>query len=261
MPVDQRVVDDFVAALRGDPSRGAVLTDFDGTLSPIVDDPAAARPLPEVPQLLRRLARRFARVAVISGRPVRYLLDALGPQDLEQLVLSGSYGLERFERGELVVDEEATAWMPAVEAVASAAEVDAPAGVYVERKGLSVTLHARTAPAHLAWVRQWASAQADERGLVLHDAKMSLELRPPLRTDKGTITESLIEGTDAACFLGDDVGDLPAFDALDHAEANGVRVLRIAVQSAEIPPDIAARANLVVDGPHGAVGFLRRLLD
>src|SRR5213596_722348 len=60
------------------PERAAVVTDFDGTLAPIVTDPAAARPLAVVPDLLRRLAARFARVAVVSGRPAAFLLDHLG---------------------------------------------------------------------------------------------------------------------------------------------------------------------------------------
>lgn len=261
MPADAAAVDAFVAAVSSAPERAAVLTDFDGTLSPIVDDPVAARPLPEAPGTLAALAGRVHTVAVISGRPLQYLLDALGDVADSGIVLSGSYGLERYQRGMRAVHDEALAWVPAVDALADLADAQAPHGVYVERKGLSVTIHVRPAPEHLEWARQWATAQSHDSGLALHDARMSFELRPPVRVDKGTIAAELIRDVDAACFLGDDAGDLPAFDALDRAEANGTNVLRVGVQSSEVPPDLAARADVLVPGPEGALAFLRRLLN
>jgi trehalose 6-phosphate phosphatase len=53
----------------------ALCLDFDGTLSPIVDDPQAARPLHGIVELLEPLANRFAAVALISGRPAAYLAE------------------------------------------------------------------------------------------------------------------------------------------------------------------------------------------
>ena len=261
MPVDEAAVASFLDAVRSDPQRAAVLTDFDGTLSPIVEDPAGARPLPDAPVVLAAIAERVGRAAVISGRPVQYLIDALGAAADSGLVLSGSYGLERYENGMRAVHDEALAWVPAVEALADLADAQAPDGVYVERKGLSVTIHVRPAPEHLEWARQWATAQSHDSGLALHGARMSFELRPPVRIDKGTIAAELISGRDTACFLGDDVGDLPAFDALDRAEAEGVQVLRVGVQSTEVPADLAARADVMVPGPEGALGFLRSLIS
>ena len=261
MPVDETAVAAFVGSVRSQPENAAVLTDFDGTLSPIVDDPAGARPLPDAPVVLAAIAARVGRAAVISGRPVQYLIDALGDAADSGLVLSGSYGLERYEKGMRAVHDEALAWVPAVEALADLADAQAPEGVYVERKGLSVTIHVRPAPEHLEWARQWATAQSHDSGLALHEARMSYELRPPVRIDKGTIAAELIDGRATACFLGDDVGDLPAFDALDRAEAEGVQVLRVGVQSTEVPPDLAARADVMVPGPEGALGFLRSLIS
>jgi trehalose 6-phosphate phosphatase len=57
------------ARLAGRAGEVALCLDFDGTLSPIVDDPQAARPLPGIVELLEPLADRFAAVALISGRP------------------------------------------------------------------------------------------------------------------------------------------------------------------------------------------------
>ena len=260
MPADEAAVDAFIDAVRAAPQKAAVLTDFDGTLSPIVEDPRDARALPDAPAVLTSLAGHVGRAAVISGRPVQYLIDALGGAANTKLILSGSYGLERYENGVTTVHDDALAWVPAVEALADLADAQAPEGVYVERKGLSMTLHVRAAPEHREWAHQWAIAQSHDSGLTLHDARMSFELRPPLRIDKGTITAALVAGMETACFLGDDVGDLPAFDALDRAEAEGVHVLRVGVQSSEVPPGIAARADVLAAGPEGSLDFLRRLI-
>jgi trehalose 6-phosphate phosphatase len=239
------------------PLSAGVLTDFDGTLSPIVDDPEAAQPLPGVVDTLARLARRFPMVAVISGRPVAYLADRLGPPDGVTLV--GLYGLEKGGRDGVHAHPDADRWRRTVAEVAEAAEMEAPPGVYVERKGLTVGLHVRRAPQHAGWVEKWARQQAQRRGLVVHRAKMSLELVPPVATDKGWVVADLAVGLDAVCYLGDDVGDLPAFAALSRLAASGVATIAVAVRSLEAPPALLERADVVVDGPAGALSWLERL--
>jgi trehalose 6-phosphate phosphatase len=83
----------LMAPLVADPPRSAIVTDFDGTLSPIVDDPGRARPLDGAADLLGRLARRFAIVAVVSGRPVSFLAEQLAGA-VAPVRLVGLYGLE-----------------------------------------------------------------------------------------------------------------------------------------------------------------------
>jgi len=102
------------------PATTAVVTDFDGTLAPIVDDPGAARPLPGAAETLVALAARFGVVAVVSGRPVAYLEaqlalppspapDATARTPAPQVV--GLYGLERAEPdGRIVLDPAAESW-------------------------------------------------------------------------------------------------------------------------------------------------------
>ncbi|MDQ6614837.1 MAG: trehalose-phosphatase [Actinomycetota bacterium] len=239
------------------PGSAGVLTDFDGTLSPIVDDPEAAWPLPGVADTLARLAQRYPTVAVISGRPVQYLIDRLGPPP--GVTLAGLYGLEKGERDGVQVLPEADRWRQTVDEVASAAENESPDGVYVERKGLAVGLHVRQAPQHADWIAAWADQRASRTGLVVHPAKMSVELRPPVETDKGVVVADLAEGLKAVCYLGDDVGDLSAFAALAQMRAHGVDTLSIAVRSEESPPELLEQADIVVDGPEGALAFLHRL--
>ena len=81
---------DALAPLLAQPEDAAIIIDYDGTLSPIVDDPTQALPLDGVPELLDDLTRRYARVAVVSGRPLAFLLDVLP----HSLILTGLYGLE-----------------------------------------------------------------------------------------------------------------------------------------------------------------------
>lgn len=252
-----------LAALRADPARTAIVTDFDGTLSPIVADPSAARPLPGVVDALHALAERYGRVAVVSGRPVSYLRDRLelGARPPGTLFVSGLYGLEWLEGREERVHPTAEALRPVVAAAADEAEAAAPAGVIVERKGYSLTVHVRNAPDEEGWARSWCEAAAASTGLALHVGRRSFELRPPLQVDKGTVVDGVVAGFAAACFLGDDVGDLPAFDALDRLRAaSGATAVRIGVRSDEAPDGLLARADLVLDGPAGSLAFLRALL-
>jgi trehalose 6-phosphate phosphatase len=246
--------------------------DFDGTLAGIVADPRDAQPVPGVPALLEELARRFALVAVISGRPTAFLADVLHAPD--GVVLAGLYGLERALRG-----PEHEAWTGVIRAVVAEALAGAPPGVYVEPKGLTVTLHWRQAPEQEGWVLAFAERQRAERGLLVHEGRHERELRPPLDVDKGTVVRALVAEHDAehdaeagagarpiehVAAFGDDIGDLPAFAAVgDLVGRDGRRLdaVRVAAVDTESPAVVAARADLTVPGAAGAVALLRALAD
>ncbi|MDQ6837409.1 MAG: trehalose-phosphatase [Actinomycetota bacterium] len=242
------------------PTRSAILTDFDGTLAPIVDDPTAAAPLPGTTDVLARLAGRYGVVGVISGRPVSYLLDGLGPA-ASKLALRGVYGLERADGGQVSELPGLADWRHALAEVADQADRDAPEGVGVERKGLAVTLHVRNTPSATEWMATFAAQAAADHGLVTHRGRMSVEIRPPVDTDKGTVVRELGAGMEAVCFLGDDQGDLPAFAALVDLRQGGASTLAVAVNSSEAPAELLADADLVVDGPTEAQALLRQLAD
>jgi trehalose 6-phosphate phosphatase len=253
-------VTELLVPLRDDPDGTGVFTDFDGTLAPIVDDPAAARPLPGVVDALEALAARYGRVGVISGRPASFLAEHLGGRGV---FLSGLYGLEFVEEGsgEVRAIEEAAPWREIVEEVAANGDATLPPGVSVERKGLCLTVHHRRDPSLEPESRAWVEARAEETGLVVHRARMSFELRPPLKRDKGTVLAEAAEGRRQVCFLGDDRGDLTAFDTLDRMAAGGATVLRVGVDSPEAPEELLERADIVVEGPEGSLRILRGLLS
>jgi trehalose 6-phosphate phosphatase len=259
-------LDALLEPLRSRPERAGVLTDFDGTLAPIVDDPTMARPLPDAVTALHRLAAVYRRVAVISGRPASFLAEHLALHDREPdpgrqgLLAMGLYGLERAEGGHVTTDPRADEWRRVVDEVAGRADASAPPGLLVERKLLSVTLHFRTAPDTGDWAGHFAAEEEARTGLIVHPGRRSVELRPPLPVDKGTVVEGLAQGLAAACFLGDDRGDLPAFAVLDRLAAeDGVATVKVGVRSEEAPAELLEAADVVVDGPEGALEVLSRL--
>jgi trehalose 6-phosphate phosphatase len=249
-----------LAALLTDPATTALLTDFDGTLSPIVDDPDEARPLPGAPAVLARLSRSFAAVAVVSGRPVTFLathLAGAGPA----VRLYGVYGLESMVGGRVQVVPEAEAWLARTAEVVAAARAEAPPLVGVEPKGAALAIHWRRAPEAGPWAEAFGRRWAERCGLVLQPGRRALELRPPLDIDKGRVVEQVATGASAALYAGDDAGDLPAFAALDRLAAAGTVVVKMAVADEESPPELVAQADLAVSGPAEALDLLSRLAD
>jgi trehalose 6-phosphate phosphatase len=246
----------LLAPLLAAPERSAVLVDFDGTLAPIVTDNAAARPLRGAAEVLLGLRERFAEVAVVSGRPVAYLAAHL-PTEVD---LSGLYGLEQRRDGVVVEHPQAAGWRQRNHALATAAAAELPPGVEVEDKGLSLTLHLRRHPELQEAAARWVGAAAAPAGVDVRSAKRSFELHPPVAVDKGTVVDDLTAGCRAACYLGDDVGDLAAFDGLDRLVARGGAAVRVAVVTDETAAALVARADVTVEGPEGALALLRSLL-
>lgn len=248
----------LLSPLTSQPGRAGVFTDFDGTLADIVDDPSTAQPVEGLGDVLDRLRRRYACVGVVSGRPVSFLASRVDP---DGLVLAGLYGLEVMRDGVREDHPQSGAWRETVDDVASAARAHGPEGMEVEGKGLSITLHYRRHPEIADDVKAWAERQAARSGLSARPAKMSVELHPPVPADKGTAITELAEDCAAVLFIGDDVGDLAAFDALDRLAGTGVEVLRVAVRSDEAPLDLLERADVIVNSPIEALALLEALLD
>lgn len=235
----------------------AVLTDFDGTLAPIVDDPATARPLPGVAEVLARLADEVAVVGVVSGRPVSFLAAQLTDPRLH---LVGLYGFEARRDGLVSEAGDAARWVGPVASAATDLRRELDPAVRVEEKRLSITVHFRGRTDLADPVTATVAEVARRHGLDARPARMAVEVHPPNAPDKGTVVEDLAAGAEAVCFLGDDVGDLPAFDALDRLSGRGRTTVRVAVRSPETSPRLVERADVVVDGPAGALAWLRSLL-
>jgi trehalose 6-phosphate phosphatase len=242
------------------------MSDIDGTLAPIVDDPAAARVPEETRALLRRLADRYVLVACISGRRALHGRRMVG---VPELVYVGNHGYERLNPGE----EEPWADPAAAPRAATVEFVDAldwsrleRLGVRREDKGPIQVLHWRGAPDEgdaEAAAREIA-AQARDRDLMPHWARKGLEVRAVAGIDKGSAAHRLVVEAaplEAAMFVGDDLTDIDAFRAM-RALAGTPRLgeaICVGVDSPESPPDLAAESTFLVDGTDGVLEVLRVL--
>ncbi|GGQ09107.1 trehalose-phosphatase [Streptomyces mutabilis] len=255
-------------ALLAGPGRAVVALDFDGTLAPIVADPDRARAHPEAVPALAALAPKVAAIAVITGRPAEVAVHHGGFADvpgLDHLVVLGHYGAERWDAatGTLTTPDP----HPGVAAVRAELpglleRSGAGEGAWIEEKGHAVAVHTRRAPdpqAAFDSLRAPLTDLASRNGLIVEPGRMVLELRPP-GMDKGAALRKYVRELDAASVLyaGDDLGDLPAFTAVDTLRTEGTPGLLVCSGSDEVP-DLRERADLVVDGPEGVVRLLRAL--
>jgi trehalose 6-phosphate phosphatase len=143
-----------------------------------------------------------------------------------------------------------------VAASAATAKLD---GVRVERKGTGVALHFRGAPAQQEAVKEIAEVLAREFSLELRPGRMVCDLIIP-GPGKGEAIAGLIteRGLNRVLVAGDDIADVEAFEML---RASGVEAVIVGVASAEAPDDLAAHADLLLEGPAELATFLRSLAD
>ena len=249
-------------ALAAEPA--GLLTDFDGTLSPIVEDPAAARLVDGATDALAALADRLAVVAVVTGRAP---LDARRMTGVRGLLIAGNHGTEWLEPdAESPVSSDAV--VAARDRIAAILDrVPAARGVSVEDKGVSATVHYRAAAEPEAARRAIVEAIGDPGvGVELRPGRMSVEIRPVGLGDKGAATRDIVErfGLRGAVVMGDDVTDLDMFRAVaDARDAGSLRAAIIGVGGSdrEVPPEVAAAADAMLADPSAAARFLAELAD
>jgi trehalose 6-phosphate phosphatase len=252
-----------LAALLRAPGRALIALDYDGTLAPIVTDPAAARPHPDAGEALRRLAPLVGTLAVITGRPARAAVELGGLDRVPGLIVLGQYGRQRWESGTLTSPppppgvETARRELPRVLAAAGA-----PEGTWTEDKADALAVHTRRAAdpaAALDRLRGPLAELAARAGLAVEPGRMVIELRPP-GSDKGQALTDLVTQRHASSvmYIGDDLGDAPAFRAVADLRGRGLPGLAVCSGSAEVTA-LAELADLVVDGPAGVVALLGSL--
>jgi trehalose 6-phosphate phosphatase len=233
---------DALADLTAAPGLAALFLDVDGVLAPIVTRPADSRVPDETQAELRRLAGRYALVACVTGRTSARAREIVGVAELEY---AGEHGLE--------LEPQAAEWAARVQAFAAGVSPDA------ERKPLSLAYHYRSAvdPEAARATLEGVAAAAAAQGFRTRWGRMVLEVLPPIDATKGTAVRHLLEnrGLRRALYAGDDTTDLDGFAALDGLDV----AVRVAVASPEAPPELSARADLVVSSTGELLALLRRL--
>jgi trehalose 6-phosphate phosphatase len=246
--------------------------DFDGVLSPIVSDPAKALIHPDAPATLLGLAEVVLAVSVITGRPARQVVAlggleqvgaALGDRGRELFVF-GQYGNERWRS----TDRRVISPLPPAGlagflrdlpvALRRANAVDA----FIEEKGLAVGVHTRRLSDPDGAFERLMPVLADlaaRHELIVEPGRQVLEIRGPGK-HKGQAVNTLVDelGAGGFLFIGDDLGDVEAFDAVEALRDLGLATLLVCSASDE-QNVLAGRADVIVPGPVGVMALLQRL--
>lgn len=258
-----------LAAVLAHPRSTLLATDFDGVLAKIVTDPARAFADPAALAALERIGARIGQVVVITGRPAQTAVRLgrlCGRPGLGRLVVLGQYGVERWDAA---TDHFVNPPAPDnIEDVMSDIHhlLDGLglAEAHVEDKGRAVGVHTRKLPRPkeaLRRLRGPVAELAERHGYRVEPGKHVLELRAH-GTDKGDALRTIVAETAArqVIYAGDDLGDLPAFEAVRAMQSDGVPAL--GVFSASVEEDTLVQvSDLVLQGVDGTAAWLSGLAD
>jgi trehalose 6-phosphate phosphatase len=240
-----------------------VAVDFDGTLAPLVIDPEDSRPVDGALAALSSLSAAGARVAVITGRDARTVLRLGGFEQVPGITVAGLYGAETWHDGSLDTPDTPDAMAQLRERLPHVLrDNDAHPDVWIEDKRLSLVVHGRRADdpaAALAPLRGPVDALAEELGLEVHPGSGVLELRLP-GYDKAGALDRLVTAapTRGVLFLGDDLGDLPAFAHARQLRERGMSAYGVGVLASGVQ-GIAEAADATVATADDAVALLQAL--
>lgn len=246
--------------------------DFDGTLSPIVDDPEKAHIHPDASDVLVDLAAQVAAIAVVTGRPARQALDLGGLEEVghaieaagKELFVFGQYGNERWSssRRRIISPRPPAGLAAFLRDLPRALRAADAADAFVEDKGLAHAVHTRRLSDPAAAYQRLLPLLRELAGrndLVLEPGRSVIEVRAP-GMDKGQAVRTLADEVGAGGFLfaGDDLGDLEAFDAVAKLGKDGMPTLLVCSASDE-ESALVEHADVVVRGPEGVLELLRQL--
>jgi len=239
-----------------------ILSDIDGTLAPIVPDPAAAAVSPRTRRLLEALIARGVKVALVSGRDVEAARRIVG---IQTAAYAGNHGLHIYLGGTTETTEEVQHYLSQARTVLAQIKTVPCPGVTIEDKGPVIAFHYRNAgdeasarEAIFAAIRSARSAGQ----FSVYEGRKVIELRPPLEINKGTAIVHLAErlGIRSAIALGDDMTDMDMFKGIAQLRKKGIAAATIAVWSEEAPPELLRATDYYVVGVPGVEWLLDQVL-
>lgn len=247
--------------LLSDPENTALFFDLDGTLAPIVAKPGDVAVPPKLVTLIRRLAKTYMAVVIVSGRQSTEARRIVG---LEELAYVGNHGFELLLPGHpVLVSPEAQPHIAAIRELIrfcrSLDDID-EIGVWLEDKTATLSLHYRLAPdpdVARKFIKSTISPQARELGLKVNEGRKVVEIKPPEKINKGVAVRRLIDRLDAgqALYAGDDTTDIDALKELRRRQKEQVMV-GVGVASSEMPARLPRYADLLVNTMGGVENLL-----
>jgi trehalose 6-phosphate phosphatase len=243
-----------------------LLTDYDGTLTPIVERPELANLIESTRLTLEALARlRGFRVGVISGRALTDLKDKVG---IRGIIYAGNHGMEIEGPGISFVNPLAQEFRPLLSIVhyVLSRTVGRIKGVMVEDKGLSLSVHYRlveedkTEEVKDTFHRITGGAEVLGK-IKITSGKKVYEVRPAVTWDKGKAVKLLMKRHGKGgrksrllpIYIGDDLTDEDGFKVIENY-GNGLSVF-----VGEEGQHSAARYSL--KSPTEVAAFLKLLLE
>ncbi|XP_022741254.1 probable trehalose-phosphate phosphatase J isoform X3 [Durio zibethinus] len=247
----------------------AMFLDYDGTLSPIVEDPDRAFMSKKMRKTVRKLAKCFP-TAIVSGRCRDKVYKFV---KLAELYYAGSHGMDikgPEKRSKSTKDNESVLFQPASEFLPMIDEVykqlvettKSTPGAKVENNKFCLSVHFRCVD-EKKWselAQQVRSVLKEYPKLRLTQGRKVLEIRPTIKWDKGKALEFLLESLGFAnctdvfpVYIGDDRTDEDAFKILrDRGQGFGILV-------SKFPKETSASYSL--QEPDEVMDFLRRLVE
>jgi trehalose 6-phosphate phosphatase len=254
-------------AIMDRPRQTMIGVDFDGTLAPIIDDPENAYADPAAVGALAELGPLIGWIVVITGRPVHTAVKLGGFQGrsgLESMVVLGQYGIERWDAasGEFTVPPDPAAIRQVADELPDVLSSLGLEDARVEYKGRAIGVHTRQLDNPGRAFDQLVeplTELAARHELHIEPGKNVLEIRAP-GFDKGDALLRIVaeRGARQVIFAGDDLGDLPAFRAVEQLRTQGIDGLLVCSASHE-EDALTGMSDLILDGPRGVAEWLSRL--
>lgn len=245
--------------------RVGLITDVDGTISPIVSQPEAAAVVPRARELLAELVNHLPLVAVISGRSATDVHERVGVDDV---VYVGNHGLERWVNNAAAIPPEVKLYRRTLVEARDRLNgiIESIPGTAMEDKGATLSIHYRRADSPTTAFEKLhpvAAEIAQELNLRVHEGRMVIEVRPPIPMDKGSAFNTLVNEywLDGAVYLGDDTTDLDAISVAQRLRREGAcQAYGLGVRSEETPKVVLDSADYIVDGVEDVTAFFDWLL-
>lgn len=239
--------------------------DYDGTLTPIVSDPKKALLSRQAKYHLSRLAKSpKVHLAIISGRSLKDIMDMVG---LKGIIYSGNHGMEVKGLKESFMVSVSSAYKLILARMKDEliTKLSGIKGVFIEDKGLSLSLHYRlvnrkNVPEVKKIFFQVTSKYRQKNKIKIKPGKMVREIRPPTEWNKGRVLQWLLarqrpilKGAQTFCvYLGDDSTDEDAFKVLRKKKGISVFIGK---------PRQSSYASYYLRNSREVEGLLRRILE
>jgi len=230
------------------PGEVLIVTDYDGTIAPIVADPRRALPVPEALEHLSALVTLTRSVAVLSGRTEESLR---GFVPVPGVALIGENGIEA-----LTPDEAAR--LRDINARARAVVARWP-GVVIEGKTASLSVHFRSQPEVASELEEALTELIAGSGLMMVANRMVFDIQSRRGSKVRTMRRLMRETRPSAVLYAGDSRD----DAQVHRCLKTARTARlsIGIRSTEMPVGLFKNADLILDGPEQMVTLLGGLVS